>query len=104
MLGLDERHRVCWPVTHRSACLAVVTTARGGPDAASTARGGRCPSMSEGGGERRMVLAAAAREDGQAGKIGHSGEDESRPRALDAAGQVIATRMPGAAVRPGRTR
>ena len=45
------------------------------------------------GGERRMVLAAAAREDGQAGKIGHSGEDESRPRALDAAGQVIATRM-----------
>ena len=50
------------------------------------------------GGERRMVLAAAAREDGQAGKIGHSGENESRPRALDAAGQVIATRMPGAAV------
>jgi len=47
--------------------------------------------------ERRMVL-AAAREDGQAGKIGHSGEDESRPRALDAAGQVIATRMPGATV------
>ena len=31
--------------------------------------------MSEGGGERRMVLAAAAREDGQAGKIGHSGEE-----------------------------
>jgi len=60
------------------------------------------------GGERRMVLAAAAREDGQAGKIGHSGEDESRPRALDAAGQVIATRMPEAAVaraaRLGRTR
>ena len=27
------------------------------------------------GGERRMVLAAAAREDGQAGKIGHSGEE-----------------------------
>ena len=45
-----------------------------------------------------MVLAVAAREDGQAGKIGHSGEDESRPRALDAAGKVIATRMPGAAV------
>ena len=27
------------------------------------------------GGERLMVLAAAAREDGQAGKIGHSGEE-----------------------------
>ena len=27
------------------------------------------------GGERRMVLAAAAREDGQAGKIGHSGKE-----------------------------
>ena len=27
------------------------------------------------GGERQMVLAAAAREDGQAGKIGHSGEE-----------------------------
>ena len=27
------------------------------------------------GGERLMVLAAAAREDGQTGKIGHSGEE-----------------------------
>ena len=58
--GDDERHRVCWPVTHRSACLAVVTTARGGPDAATTARGGRCPRVSEGGGEQESARGGRA--------------------------------------------
>ncbi|XP_039811735.1 translation initiation factor IF-2-like [Panicum virgatum] len=98
------------------------STARGGPDAASTAHGGRCPSVSEEGGEqesarggeRRMVLAAAAaREDGQAGKIGHSGRTRGKLAATGARRRRAGHRdedargsrgKGGAAARPGGTR